>query len=90
MSEDLGQTWAIDIGNWWKNIEDADALRAVQIPLKSKADLESLAGQNGGGKWLTTKNVENAVWGADFEGIARKDDSGKFVGRATWKRCWGM
>ena len=90
MSEDLGETWAIDIGNWWSNIAVEDALRARHIPWQKKSELTALAATDGDGEWLTTPDLEDAVWGADFDGIGRKNDDGAWEKKAEWKQCWGL
>ena len=90
MSDDLGETWAIDIGNWWKNLKDDDKLLARRIPWTKKSELAKMAqGDAGDAGWLTTPKVKDAVWGADFDGIGRKD-AGTWERKADWKVCWGM
>ena len=53
---------------------------------QSRSDLEKIAGAT---KWLMTEKVDDAVWAADFNGIAKKNQD-KFEKKADWKVCWGL
>ena len=48
--------------------------------------MEKIAGAT---KWLMTEKVDDAVWAADFNGIAKKNQD-KFEKKADWKVCWGL